>query len=42
MSDAMRSAICALLTTLEILAKFTKNPVDDAVIKAIKSIIGCK
>lgn len=41
MSDDMRKAVCSLLAFLEIVAKQTKNPIDDMVVRAAMAVFGC-
>lgn len=41
MSKEMKEGVCALLNILEVIARLTKNPIDDTIIKAIKSLAGC-
>lgn len=42
MSEELRKAICTLLTFLEVIAKQTKNPVDDVIVEAAKAVLGCE
>lgn len=42
MSEEMKVAICGLLKVFETIAKQTKNPIDDIVIRALIAVLGCK
>lgn len=42
MTPELKEAVCALLDFLEVIAKSTTNPIDDAVIRGMKAVVGCK
>lgn len=41
MSPLIKTILCYFLQILEEIAKTTKNPTDDAIVKALKVLLNC-